>query len=123
MTAENLFNTALELAGFGVEDIFETTNIGNKLLSIVNTVYSDLHYLCSKDEFVPLTDITQTLNLPDKALNDCAVYGVASLVQNILGTTNDYVVFNGIYNCKKQQLKKKCEIKQIQDTFIKGSDC
>lgn len=122
MTAEKLFKTALEIAGYGGEDVFETTNIGDRLLSIVNTIYSDLHYLSSKSEFAPLTDITQTLDLSEKALNDCAVYGVASLIQNILGTTNDYVVFNGIYNCKKQQLKSKCEIKQVQDTFLKGSD-
>ena len=123
MTAEKLFNTALELAGYGGEDVFETTNIGDRLLSIVNTIYSDLHYLNSKDAFVPLTEITQSLDLPDRALNDCAVYGVASLIQNILGTADDYAVFYGMYNCKKQQLIKKCEIKQVQDVFVKGSDC
>ena len=93
MTAEKLFNVALELAGYGGDDIFETSNIGDKLLSIVNTIYSDLHYLCNKEEFEPLTDATQTLKLSDRAMNDCAVYGVASLIQNILGTTNDYVIF------------------------------
>ena len=123
MTAEKLFNTALELAGYSTEDIFETTNIGERLLSIVNTVYSDLHFLNSKEEFVPLTETSQTLNLSNKAVNDCAVYGVASLIQNILGTTNDYAIFKGIYNCKKQQLKKNCKISQIQDAFLKGSDC
>ncbi len=123
MTAEKLFNVALELAGYGGDDIFETSNIGDKLLSIVNTIYSDLHYLCNKEEFEPLTDATQTLKLSDRAINDCAVYGVASLIQNILGTTNDYVIFQGIYTCKKQQLQKRCEIKQIKDVFAKGSDC
>ena len=122
MTAEKLFNIALEISGYGGEDVFETTNIGDKLLSIVNTIYSDLHYLSSKEEFKPLTDVTQKLQISEKALNDCAVYGVASLIQNILGTADDYAVFNGVYNCKKQQLIRKCEIKQIKDTFLKESE-
>lgn len=123
VTAEQLFNTALEISGYNTNDIFETSNIGERLLSIVNTIYSDLYYLNGKKDFVPVTEISQELDLEPQALNNCAVFGVASLIQNILGTTNDYDVFKVIYDCKKQQLKKHCEIGQISDTFVKGSDC
>ena len=44
VTAEQLFNTALEISGYNTNDIFETSNIGERLLSIVNTIYSDLYY-------------------------------------------------------------------------------
>lgn len=123
MTAKELFKVSIEIAGYSADDIFETTDISEKLLSIVNTIYADIHYLTKNDEFVPLDNAEQTLNLSTKAINDCAIYGVAYLIQNILGSTSDYTVFENMYNSKKQQLKAKCEIKQIKDTFVKGSDC
>ncbi len=122
MTAEKLFKVALEIAGYCADDIFETTDISEKLLSIVNTVYADIHYLTKTTAFTPLDEPSQVLDLDEKAINDCAVYGVAYLIQNILGSVYDYTVFENMYNYKKQQLKKKCEIKQIKDTFLRGSD-
>ena len=50
VTAEQLFNTALEISGYNTNDIFETSNIGERLLSIVNTIYSDLYYLNGKKD-------------------------------------------------------------------------
>ena len=122
MTAKELFITALELCGFGANDIFETADISDKLLSIVNTVYSDIYFINNTDGFVKLESEDGTLNLGERELRDCAVYGVASLIKNIMGSAEDYAVFEGIYNQKKQKLSRKCEIKQVKDTLVKGCD-
>ena len=100
MTAEKLFKIALEIAGYSANDIFETTDISEKLLSIVNTIYADIHYLTKTDEFIPLDNASQSLDLSEKSINDCAIYGVAYLIQNILGSTSDYTVFENMYNFK-----------------------
>lgn len=120
MTAKELFNTALEMAGFTGNSLFETADISEKLISIVNTVYSDIYFLNHKSGFIPITSPEDSLNLNEDELYDCAVYGVAAFIQNIMGTNEDYGVFKSIYTCKKQKLKSKCEIKSISDTFLKG---
>lgn len=120
MTAKELFNTALEMAGLNGENLFETTDISEKMISIVNTVYSDIYFLNHKSGFMPITSSEDSLALNENELYDCAVYGVAAYIQNIMGTTEDYGVFKSIYTCKQKKLKSKCEIKSISDTFLKG---
>ena len=120
MTAKELFNTALEMAGLTDDNIFESTDISEKMISIVNTVYSDIYFLNHKSGFIPINSPDDSLNLNENELYDCAVYGVAAFIQNIKGTKEDYGGFKSIYTCKKQAIKSKCEIKSISDTFLKG---
>ncbi len=122
MTVKELFNTALEISGLGGSNIFETADVSERMLTIVNIVYSDIYHLGNKEGFQPLTDAQDRINLNDNELYDCAVYGVAMFIQNIMGTSEDYDVFKNIYLGKKQNLISKCEIKQVEDTFVKGCD-
>lgn len=122
MTASELFNTALELAGYSEKELLGSSDIGTKIVSIVNTVYADIYFSANKTGFEGISNADDELALDDDALYDCAVYGVAALIQNILGSYEDFEVFDKIYKHKKKRISRKCEVKQIKDTFARGSD-
>lgn len=119
MTAKELFNEALELAGFGDSEVFKASDFDERMLRIVNAVYAEIFFIGNKDRFSKLDLADEKLNLGEKELYDCAVYGVAALIQNIMGTKEDYEVFEKIYKGKLQELKVKCEMKSVTDTFLK----
>lgn len=122
MTAKELYLVALELTGANDDDVFELNDVSDRLISIVNTVYAEIFYANHSDGFEPIVNEDDILNLSQNEIYDCAVYGVAAYIQNILGSSYDYEVFERIYNLKKKKLKTKCTITTVDDTFVRGSD-
>lgn len=122
MTAKEIFDEALTLTGYGITELFDSSDISSRALVIVNAVYSDVYFLNHKEGFEKIHSIDDTVNIGERELCDCMIYGIAAMIANILGSENDYKVFSSLYNYKKSLLLKKCEITQIQDTFVKGCD-
>ncbi|MBQ5590892.1 MAG: hypothetical protein IIU65_04350 [Clostridia bacterium] len=117
MTVRELFVSALEIAGYSENECLGANDIKDKMLSIVNTVCSDIIFSKGATEFKKILNEDDDIGLNDKEAYDCAVYGVAALIQNILGSSYDFEVFERIYKNKKNLLLRKCEIYQVKDTF------
>lgn len=123
MTVKEVFSEGLALTGFSNDLYFNSSDISSRMLSIVNTVLADIYYIKQKDGFKRITDENAEIELSEREVYDCLIYGIAAFVVNILGSAEEYKFFEVIYRHKKSILERKCSIGEIQDTFVKGCDC
>ena len=118
MNGMSLFDKAMEMLGYAsAEGISGRDDMLKKALTLINNVYAELYYAFvqrsgDEDNFVPLTNINDTLNLPTVVLNDIAPYGVAMYLAQSEGDADSQSLYASIYNQKKVRGKK---IERIKD--------
>lgn len=112
-----LFEQAMEMLGYTSADgISGRDDMIKKALTLINRVYSELYYAFvylpgGEDEFKPLTDINQEINLPKVVLVDIAPYGLAMFLAQSEGDADSQALYANLYNQKKTRGKKIGRIK------------
>ena len=118
MNGMSLFDKAMEMLGYAsAEGISGRDDMLKKALTLINNVYAELYYAFvqrpgDEDNFVPLANINDSLNLPTVVLNDIAPYGVAMYLAQSEGDADSQSLYASIYNQKKVRGKK---IERIKD--------
>lgn len=117
MNGMSLFEKAMEMLGYTSADgISGREDMLKKALTLINNVYAELYYAFvqkqgEEDNFVPLANINDSLNLPTVVLNDIAPYGVAMYLAQSEGDADSQALYANIYNQKKVRSKSFGRIK------------
>lgn len=117
MNAMSLFEKAMEMLGYtSAEGISGREDMLKKALTLINNVYVELYYAFQQkagedDNFVPIVNINDSLNLPTAVLNDIAPYGVAMYLAQSEGDADNQSLYANIYNQKKVRGKRVGRIK------------
>lgn len=114
MTASKIINKAIIMLGY--QTLKKTGSISDfeqSALSALNIVYADLFFLYYEDNFSEITDASQPVNLPQKALYDVMPYGVAAFIASSQGDNDNQQFYSEIYNLKRKNLNAD---KTFQDT-------
>ena len=77
----------------------------NRGLMAINQIYSDLKYIGGGDDFAPLLDINDEINLPPRVLYDVMPYGVAMFLEASEGDGDNQQIFAELYNRKRISVK------------------
>lgn len=117
MTGMNLFDKAMELLGYTSADgISGKEDMLKRAITLINQVYAELYYAFvqvpgEKDEFEPLANILDVVNLPKNVLTDIAPYGLAMYLAQSESDADNQSLYANIYNQKKVRGKKVTVIK------------
>lgn len=117
MTAENIIDKAVELLGYN--DINGTTAAARyqtAALTAVNTVYSDLYYLSNEKGFNSV-DLYGEINLSERILNDVMPFGVAALIAQSMGDSDNQSFYSQMYNLKRKSAVAHSEIQDVLPTL------
>ena len=118
MNGLGLFDKAMEMLGYVSSDgISGKEDIMKKALTLINNVYSELHYSFQPEkEFNPLVSIKEELKLPKMVIEDIAPYGVAMYLAQSESDADNQSLYAAIYNQKKSRvisIKTKHKIPHI----------
>jgi len=122
MTGLNMFDKVMLLLGYSGAngEISGKDELLTRGLAAINQIYSDLLYIGGNDDFVPLLDINDEINLPPKALYDVMPYGVAMFLAAAEGDGDNQQIFAESYNKKRVGVKGK--VCHIIDTLPRVCD-
>ena len=123
MTAGEMIKRATNRLGYDSGD-----DSAARRLEIVNDVYAELFFLESDEgkqdkEFKPLTNLTDELNLSERALNDCMVYGLCEAFALSENDSDNQGYYAGIYNEKIKRLPRRTTLRQDVMVTPEGADC
>ena len=104
MTAQELFNRAMELLGY--TDSTGSAQLVNRMRSrkftIINQVCSELYFAINPNGIYDRAYKDEDkINLPERILNEVAPYGVASYLASGEGDGENMQYFTSIYNQKR----------------------
>jgi hypothetical protein len=117
MIALKIIEKAIKLLGYDtLQKAGSITDIDESAITALNAVYADLYFLINKEGFCQITNATQTVNLPEKALNDIMPYGVASFMASFQGDNDSQQFFSKIYNLKRKALIKEETVQDVIQT-------
>ena len=81
-----------------------TDELSKHTLTAVNTIAMDIFYIHSKEGFVPVKTINDTLDFPEEVINDTIPHGVASLLAEIMDDGEKQQIYAAYYNRKRTKL-------------------
>ena len=128
MTGYDIIKKAMELLGYTASNgnLQLNARISSKSLAVVNVIYSDLWHVCyggetdcfasarnDIKEFVPLENIHEEINLPERAINDVMIYGVASFIAQSESDGDQQQIYTTLYNQKRASLSKKETVQDV----------
>ena len=115
MKAKELLNNALKMLGYTNADgnAELTTRIRNSAIVTVNLVYSDLWKTASKETFVPITSLDDEIKLPQKALGDVFLYGLAMHIARSENDGDQQQYYTMLYNSKRAGLSQYEKVKNV----------
>ena len=107
-TGEQVKNRALQLLNYtdgqGRLDAQMYTDVTARVLPLINQIYSDVWYGLYDEGFEELGAITDTLQLPERVVNEVMPYGVAMLMAQTLGDADNQSLMATYYNRKRASL-------------------
>ncbi len=108
MKASELLNNALKILGYTNADgnAELTGRIRNSAVVIVNLVYSDLWRACNSGDFEPIKSLGDEIKLPQKALGDVFLYGLAMHIARSENDGDQQQYYTMLYNAKRAGLTK-----------------
>lgn len=123
MTVQESIRSALALLGYtGEYDFSNDSALLKRTVTIANAVFSDLFYLIhprrsdgSEVTFTPITSASQTVDLPDRIVNDCFVYGLAMWLAQSENDGDNQQLFAALYNQKRAAASR---FTQIESSFL-----
>lgn len=123
MTASEMIKRATNRLGYTSDD-----DSAARRLEIVNDVYAELFFLESGEgkqekKFKPLTRLSDELNLSERALNDCMVYGLCEAFALSENDSDNQSYYAAIYNEKIKRLPIRTAIRQDVIVTPEGADC
>ena len=121
MTGQEILKTASELLGYNDANgnFLLSARITGKAVAIINRIYSDLWRICNDAEFTPIKSLVDEIVLPERALNDVMIYGVAMMIAQSESDCDQQQIYSVLYNRKRASLSK---IETIQDVLPRSED-
>lgn len=109
-----MLNHSLKLLGYSENNgnAHLTQVIKNRALPIINLVYAELARNCEQ-RFEPLKSLSETIMLPDKAINEVMPCGIAMYIANAEGDSAAEAFWGAEYNAKRATLSRIGEIKDV----------
>ena len=113
MKAKELLNNTLKLLGYSDSDgnIELTARIRNSAIVTMNLVYGDLWRACNEGEFEPLKSLDDEIKLPQKALGDVFMYGLAMHIARSENDGDQQQYYTMLYNAKRAGLTQYGTVK------------
>lgn len=108
MSGSEMINKALVLLGYtdSTGEISGEQRFRSRALTVLNNIYADLFYIKHTDGFIPLSKITDNIELSERELNDVMPYGVAALLAQSESDGDQQQIFILLYNSKRAALTK-----------------
>ncbi len=121
MTANTIFNEALKLLGYTDSDgnTELTGRVRNRATVVFNLVYGDLWKIFNDGEFTPIKSLSDEVNLPQKAMGDVLLYGLAMHIARSENDGDQQQFFTLLYNAKRASFTKYDKVK---NTIPGGTD-
>ncbi len=115
MKAKELLNNTLKMLGYtnadGNAELIGRTR--SNAIVTVNLVYSDLWKTASKEPFEPIKSLEDEIKLPQKATDECFLYGLAMHIARSENDGDQQQYFAHLYNAKRAGLTKYEKVKNI----------
>lgn len=105
MNAEEIYRQALQLLNYPSDDV----ELRKKALPLVNQIYADLWYINTSDLFVPLSSLTQTVQLDHQVLSNVMPYGVAMLIAQTEGDADNHALYSSLYNQRRPSARSRSD--------------
>ena len=123
MKAGEMIKRATNRLGYSADD-----DTAARRLEIANDVYAEIFYIESAadkkiKEFNAITSLDDELNLSERALNDCMVYGLCEAFALNENDSDNQSYYAAIYNEKIKRLKKRTTLRQDVMASPEGADC
>lgn len=115
MTAASLFNDALKMLGYTDSDgnAELTSRLRNRAVVTVNLVYGDLWRIYNSGEFKPIKLLSDEIKLPEKALGDVFLYGLAMHIARSENDGDQQQFFTMLYNSRRSTLTQYDKVKNV----------
>lgn len=115
MTANSLFNDALKMLGYTDNDgnAELTSRLRNRAVTTVNLVYVDLWRIYNSGEFKPIKLLSDEIKLPEKALGDVFLYGLAMHIARSENDGDQQQFFTMLYNSRRSTLTQYDKVKNV----------
>ena len=106
MKAKEILNNTLKMLGYSNSDgnAELTSRIRNSAIVTMNLVYSDLHRAVGSGEFEPIKSLDEEIKLPQKALGDVFMYGLAMHIARSENDGDQQQYYTMLYNAKRAGL-------------------
>lgn len=121
MKAQIAVNTAINLLGYDGQSGSSqlSSRLTKKAVTTVNRVYSDLHRICGEGDFKPITSLNEEIKLPERAVNDVLIYGLAMFFAQSESDGEAQLLYRALYNQKRTSLTR---ISTIKDVLPRGEE-
>ena len=115
MKANTLLNNALKMLGYTDSDgnTELTQRIRNKSVVTVNLVYSELWRIFNTGEFTPIKSLSEDIELPEKALSEAFLYGLAMHIARSENDGDPQQYFAYLYNAKRAGLAQYDKVRNV----------
>lgn len=106
MKASEIFNNALKMLGYTDKDGNSELpqRLRNCAVVTVNLVYGDLWRVYNKENFVPIKSLSDEIQLPEEAMDDVFLYGLAMHIARSENDGDQQQYFAHLYNAKRAGL-------------------
>ena len=107
MNGAQILDMSLNLLGYSENNGNSnlTQNIRNQALAIINLTIAELARTCDL-ECTLIKSLSETIKLPDRALNEVMPCGVAMYIANAQGDSSAQAFWGAEYNAKRATLTK-----------------
>ena len=115
MKAKELLNNTLKMLGYSDSDgnVELTSRIRNSAIVTVNLVYGDLWRAMGNGEFEPIKTLEDKIMLPQKALGDVFMYGLAMHIARSENDGDQQQYYTMLYNAKRAGLTQYEKVKNV----------
>lgn len=115
MKAKEILNNALKMLGYTDSDGNSelTQRLRNRAIVTVNLVYGDLWKIFNKDRFEPIGSLNDEIQLPQEAIGDVFLYGLAMHVARSENDGDQQQFFAALYNAKRAGLTQYDRVKNV----------
>ena len=121
MKAITLLNDALKMLGYSDSDgnAELTQRLRNRAVVTVNLVYGDLWRIFNSESFKTIKSMDDEVALPEKALGDVFLYGLAMHIARSENDGDQQQFFTMLYNAKRAGLT---QYDKVKNTVPRGAD-
>ena len=121
MKAITLLNDALKMLGYSDSDgnAELTQRLRNRAVVTVNLVYGDLWRIFNSESFKTIKSMDDEVALPEKALGDVFLYGLAMHIARSENDGDQQQFFTMLYNAKRAGLT---QYDKVKNTVTRGAD-
>ena len=108
MTAADVEKKTINLLGYtdGSGNIAPDARLRQRVLTAINAVYADLFYALGKTDFSPVMSPEDTIDLPERVLNDVMPYGAAAFLAQSENDGDQQQYYIMLYNQKRAALTR-----------------